>query len=64
MSQCLALCCIVLQCVAVSPLRTYLRANNLPAAVCGSMLQYVAVCCSTVERDAAQYDLTLSLSVI
>jgi len=49
--QCVAVCCSVLQRVAVSFCdRNRLCVEDAPVAVCCSVLQCVAVCCSVLQR--------------
>jgi len=45
--QCVAVCCSVLQCVAVGVLSG--RDAGVLHVVCCNMLRYVAVCCSVLQ---------------
>jgi len=47
-SQCVAVCCSVLRCVAVRCKREYDGLYE-SAAVCCSVLLYIAVCCSVLQ---------------
>jgi len=52
-SECVAVCCSVLQCVWVYVAQIHIDPSALQCvAVCGSVLQCVAVCCSVLQSVA------------